>query len=81
VFPVLLPLIGGLVCFPVVLEAPDSGDRGHALADTAHLAADHVPEDPGAGAAVLAGAASVVLLVATIVAVLWLSARIYAWAS
>ncbi len=77
VFPVLLPLIGGLVCFPVVLEAPDSG-----ISVTLSLIPLISPLIMFLRILVLAPPLwqvllSVVLLVATIVAVLWLSARIY----
>jgi ABC-2 type transport system permease protein len=77
VFPVLLPLIAGLVCFPVVLEAPDSG-----LAVFLSLVPLISPLIMFLRIIVLAPplwqvALSVALLVATIVAVLWLAARIY----
>ena len=77
VFPVLLPLIGGLVCFPVVLEAPESG-----ISVALSLIPLVSPLIMFLRILVLTPplwqvALSVVLLVATIVAVLWLSARIY----
>ncbi len=77
VFPVLLPLIGGLVCFPVVLESPESG-----LSVGLSLVPLISPLIMFLRILVLTPplwqiALSLVLLVATIVAVLWLSARIY----
>jgi ABC-2 type transport system permease protein len=77
VFPVLLPLIAGLVCFPVVLEAPDSG-----LSIALSLVPPISPLIMFLRIIVLTPplwqiALSLVLLLATIVAVLWLAARIY----
>jgi ABC-2 type transport system permease protein len=77
VFPVLLPLIGGLVCFPVVLESPESG-----LSVGLSLVPLISPLIMFLRILVLTPplwqiALSLVLLVATIVAVLWLSARVY----
>jgi ABC-2 type transport system permease protein len=77
VFPVLLPLIAGLVCFPVVLQAPDSG-----LAIFLSLVPLIAPLIMFLRIIVLSPplwqvALSVVLLLGAIAAVLWLAARIY----
>jgi ABC-2 type transport system permease protein len=77
VFPVALPLIGGAMCFTVVLEAPDS-----ALSVGLSLVPLISPLIMFLRIVVLTPplwqiALSLVLLLATIVAVLWLSARIY----
>ena len=54
VVPGVLPLIVGLVCFPVVLESPDSPLAVGAVADPAALAAADVPAHRRADAAALA---------------------------
>jgi ABC-2 type transport system permease protein len=77
VFPVLLPLFAGVMCFTVVLQAPDS-----ALSVGLSLVPLISPLLMFLRIVVLTPplwqiALAVALLVATIVAVLWLSARIY----
>ena len=77
VFPVIIPLVLGLVCFPVVLESPDG-----ALAVTLSLIPFLTPLLMFLRIIVLTPpwwqiGLSVVLLGASILAVLWVSARIY----
>ena len=77
VFPVLVPLIGGLVCFPVVLESPESG-----LAIALSLIPLVSPLIMFLRIVVLTPplwqiALSIALLAVSIVGVLWVSARVY----
>ena len=77
VFPVIIPLVLGLVCFPAVLEAPD-GPVAVTLSLVPFLAPllmflRIVVLTPPTWQLLL----SVVLLVAAIAAVLWAAARIY----
>ncbi len=76
-FPVLMPLIIGVVCFPVVLQSPDSG-----LSVALSLVPLVSPLLMFLRILVLTPAwwqiaLSVLLLVATILGVLWFSARVY----
>lgn len=77
VFPIVIPLVLGLVCFPVVLESPD-GRLATILSFIPFLTPllmflrIVVLTPPGWQIAL-----SVVLLGASILAVLWVSARIY----
>jgi ABC-2 type transport system permease protein len=77
VFPVIVPLVLGLVCFPVVLESPDGG-----LAVSLSLVPFLTPLLMFLRIVVLTPPAwqillSLVLLGAAIGAVLWVAARIY----
>jgi ABC-2 type transport system permease protein len=77
VFPIVIPLVLGLVCFPVVLESPDGG-----LAVTLSLIPFLTPLLMFLRIIVLTPpwwqiALSLVLLGVSILAVLWLAARIY----
>jgi ABC-2 type transport system permease protein len=77
VFPVIVPLVLGLVCFPVVLESPDGG-----LAVSLSLVPFLTPLLMFLRIVVLTPPAwqillSLVLLVAAIGAVLWVASRIY----
>jgi ABC-2 type transport system permease protein len=77
VFPVIIPLVLGLVCFPLVLESPDGG-----LAVSLSLVPFLTPLLMFLRIVVLTPPAwqillSLVLLVAAIAAVLWIAARIY----
>lgn len=77
VFPVIVPLVLGLVCFPVVLQSPDGG-----LAVSLSLVPFLTPLLMFLRIVVLTPPAwqillSLVLLGAAIVAVLWVASRIY----
>ena len=77
IFPVMLPLIGGFVCFPVVLESPDS-----TLAVVLSLIPPLSPLLMFLRIVVLTPPAwqialSFVLVSLAIAAVLWFSARVY----
>ncbi len=77
IFPVVIPLVLGLVCFPVILESPDGN-----LAIVLSLIPFLTPLLMFLRIVVLTPpwwqiALSVVLLVAAIWGVLWVSARIY----
>jgi ABC-2 type transport system permease protein len=76
-FPVMLPIILAMVCFPAVLEAPDG-----ALAVTMSMIPGMSPLIMFLRVVVLTPplwqvALSIVLLVLGILAVLWVSARVY----
>jgi ABC-2 type transport system permease protein len=77
VFPIIIPLVLGLVCFPVVLEAPDG-----AFATVLSMVPFLTPLLMFMRIVVLTPpwwqiALSIVVLVASILAVLWIAARIY----
>ena len=77
VFPVIIPLVLGLMCFPVVLESPDGG-----LAVSLSLVPFLTPLLMFLRIVVLTPPAwqillSLFLLIATIGAVLWVASRIY----
>jgi ABC-2 type transport system permease protein len=77
VFPIVIPLVMGLVCFPVVIESPDGG-----LAVTLSLIPFLTPLLMFLRIVVLPPPAwqitlSLVLLAASIVAAVWLAARVY----